>query len=169
MENIENVENVETFNKDEELCELINVDGKYFLVDLATGEEKEFGTKVTTDGYYILPQNRANRKCYNKKNLDAIFEKGETVKLTYKASKHFGPTGNKIPNEKLIAYLPEDLQNEYKEIVMRAIEARNAAKTKPMTQEDKIKAQIAKYEAKLAELEAQKSKLVEDLNNSDDE
>ena len=166
MENVENVENVETFDKNEELCELINVDGKYFLVDLATGEEKEFGNKITTDGYYALPQNRANRKYYNKKNLDAIFEKGETVKLTYKASKHFGPIGNKIPNEKLISYLPEDLQNEYKEIVMRAIEARNAAKVKPMTAEEKIRAQIKKYQDKLDELEAEKAKLVEDLSKN---
>lgn len=152
-------ENV-TFAADEELCELICKDGKYFLVDLASGEETEFGDKVTTDGYYKLPDNRANRKCFNKKNLDAIFEKGETVKLTYKASKTFGPTGTKLPNAKLISYLPEEIQAEYKAIIDRAIEARNAAKKKPLTPEekaiakrDKLLAQIAAIDAQIAALE----------------
>ena len=150
---MENVENEVTFGADEELCELINVDGKYFLVDLASGEETEFGDKVTTDGYYKLPANRANRKCYNKKNLDAAFERGETVKLTYKASKVFGPTGTKLPNAKLISYLPEDIQAEYKAIIDRAIEARNAAKKKPMTEEEKLMAKRDKILAQLAKLE----------------
>lgn len=147
-------ENV-TFAADEELCELINVDGKYFLVDLASGEEKEFGDKVTTDGYYKLPDNRANRKCFNKKNLDEIFARGETVKLTYKASKTFGPSGTKLPNAKLIAYLPEEVQAEYKAIIDRAIEARNAAKKKPLTEEEKLLAKIAKNKETIAKLEAE--------------
>ena len=166
MENIENVENV---NTDEVLYEIVKENEDYFLVDLRTGD-KTGPIEITPDGTYLkLPKNDANRKWVALNGLNKTLEKGEKYQMTYKASKHFGPIGNKIPNEKLISYLPEDLQNEYKEIVMRAIEARNAAKTKPMTAEEKIRAQIAKYQAKLDELEAEKAKLVEDLNNSDDE
>ena len=151
---MENVENEVTFGADEELCELINVDGKNFLVDLATGEETEFGEIMSDDGYYKLPDNRANRKWIKKSKLDAIFEKGGTVKLTYKASKTFGPTGTKLPNAKLISYLPEDVQAEYKAIIDRAIEARNAAKKKPMTEEEKLIAKRDKILARLAEINA---------------
>ena len=115
--------------------------------------------KISKDGIvYILTKNASCRKFYNVKNLDKLFDEGATeVPLTYKPSKKLGPTGSKtvMPNAKLIAYLPEELQEEYKAIIARAIAARDADKKKPMTDLEKAKAKAEKaraaYEALLAQ------------------
>lgn len=107
------------------------------------------------DKTIVLTKNKSNRQWFNRKRADAeIAEKG-FVDLCYKPSRHIGSVGSKLPNEKLISYLPEDLQAEYKAIIARAIEARDAAKTKPMTELEKAQAKLAKAREALAKLEAQ--------------
>lgn len=118
--------------------------------------------KISKDGIvYILTTNASCRKFYNVKNLNKLFDEGAIeVPLTYKPPKVLGPVGSRstsIPNAKLISYLSEEEQAEYKAIIDRAIAARNADKKKPMTEKEKLQARIAKAQAALAALEAEAS------------
>ena len=69
--------------------------------------------------------------------------------MYFKEAKPAGSSVTRIPNAKLISYLPQELQDEYNAIIARAIEAKNAAKKKPMTQAEKLEAHIAKLQAQL--------------------
>ena len=105
---------------------------------------------------YFLPENSANRKWFSIKKLNEIKAKGVTeIVLAYKATRKLGPIGTHIPNEKLISYLPEDLQAEYRAIIDRAIAAREEAKTKPMTELEKAQAKLAKAQAAYEKLMAE--------------
>lgn len=107
------------------------------------------------DKTIVLTKNKSNRQWFNRKRAEAeIAEKG-FVDLCYKATRHIGSVGSKLPNEKLISYLPEAEQAEYKEIIERAMKAREDAKAKPMTELEKAQAKLAKAKEALAKLEAQ--------------
>lgn len=115
--------------------------------------------KIIEDGRtLVLPKNPANRQyCAVKKADEGIAENGEfvlTVRTTPK--KDVGSYSNKLPNEKLIAYLPEAEQEEYKAIIARAIAARDAEreanKKKPMTETEKAQAKVTKIIAQLKEM-----------------
>lgn len=107
------------------------------------------------DKTIALTKNKSNRQWFNRAKAEAeISEKGY-VELRYKATKHIGGSPSKLPNEKLISYLPEDLQAEYKAIIERAIKAREDAKSKPMTELEKAQAKLEKARLALAKLEAQ--------------
>ena len=90
--------------------------------------------------------------------IDAAVEKDGFIALTYKATRTVGSVGKHLPNEKLIAYLPEELQNEYRAIIERALAAKEAAKKQPMSDLEKAQAKLAKaqaaYEKLLAEANA---------------
>lgn len=109
------------------------------------------------DKTIVLTKNKSNRQWFNRAKAEAAIAEQGYVELGYKASRHIGATGGKLPNEKLISYLPQELQDEYKAIIDRAIEARNAAKKQPMTELEKAQAKLAKaqaaYEALLAEVQ----------------
>ena len=103
----------------------------------------------------VLTPNASNRKWFSVARAEQeIAEKGY-VELYYKGTKKIGSGSTRIPNEKLIAYLPQELQDEYKAIIARAIEAKNADKKKPMTEREKLMAKIEKAKAALAMLEAE--------------
>ena len=115
--------------------------------------------KIIEDGRtLVLPKNPANRQyCAVVKAEAGIEENGEfilTVRTTPK--KDVASYSNKLPNEKLIAYLPEAEQEEYKAIIARAIAARDAEreanKKKPMTETEKAQAKVTKIIAQLKEL-----------------
>ena len=107
------------------------------------------------DKTIVLTKNKSNRQWFNRKKADAeIAEKG-FVELCYKPSRHIGSIGSKLPNEKLISYLPVEDQEEYKAIIARAIEARNADKVKPKTELEKAQESLAKAKAKLDKLLAE--------------
>lgn len=146
------VNDVVTYGADEELCEIIKEGDEYFLVDLESGEKVGEALKVTNDGSFILPKNRANRKWATVNKVNAALDAGNRFTMTYKATKKFGPVGNRVPNEKLISYLSEEEQEEYKAIIARAMQARNDAKAKPMSEREKLEAKIAKAQAALAKL-----------------
>ena len=99
------------------------------------------------DRTIALTKNKSNRQYFNRAKAEAeIAEKGH-VDLYYKATKHIGSVGTRLPNEKLISYLPEDLQAEYRAIIARAIEAKNADKKQPMTELEKAQAKLEKAKA----------------------
>lgn len=147
------------------LAKVIKLDDGIHVVG-ADGNIGPVCTRVTTDGYYYLSENAANRKFINKKSTDAYFVEnpdGE-IALYYKESRHFDTSTPKLPNAKLIAFLSEEDQAEYKAIVDRAIEARNAAiaeakalaaanKKRPLTDEEKLQRKIAKLQAQIAALQ----------------
>ena len=140
-----------------ELAAKIVKDGDDYFVETLDGVRSE-PLKTITDNSkagiaFVLPKNSSNRKWYNKGNTDKAIEENGFCALTYKPTKVLGPVGSRstaLPNAKLIAYLPEAEQEEYKAIIARAIEARDADKKKPMTEQEKLEAQIAKLKAKLA-------------------
>lgn len=128
----------------------------YVLVE-ADGTETV--VKVSDDGLtLLLPTNCSNRKYFNVARANTAIEKEGFVILTYKATRTVGSVGKHLPNEKLIAYLPEELQNEYRAIIERALAAKEAAKKQPMSDLEKAQAKLAKaqaaYEKLLAEANA---------------
>ena len=140
-----------TYAEDEVLCEIIKENGEYFLVDLESGERSE-ALKTSKDGeWLILTANRANRKYAKLTAVDNKLDNEESFAMTYKATRTIGSV-SKMPNEKLISFLSEEDQNEYKEIIARAIAAKEADKKKPMTELEKAQAQLERAKAKLAKL-----------------
>lgn len=134
-------------------------DGDYRIEDALTGERGDKLTKTIEDGNTLcLSKNRANRHYASVKKLAEQFATMDRIPLTYRESKHFGSVGSKMPNEKLIAYLPEDLQAEYKAIIDRARAAYEAAKAKPMTDLEKAQAKLAKAQEAYEKLLAEASK-----------
>lgn len=156
-ENTEAMTTTETFDPNEVLAHIIkDDDGNYYVKDLKTGETGP-ACKLcdANDKTIVLTKNSSNRKWANRAKADEAIAKDGYFPLCYKESKHFGPIGTKMPNDKLIQYLPEELQAEYKAIIDRAIAAREADKAKPMTDIEKAQAKIAKAQAALDKLLAQ--------------
>lgn len=142
-----------------ELAAKIVKDGDDYFVETLDGVRSE-ALKTIQDGSksgqaFVLPKNPSNRKWYNKGNTDKEIEANGFCALTYKPTKVLGPVGSRstaLPNAKLIAYLSEEEQEEYKAIIARAIAARDADKKKPMTELEKAKAAAERAQAKLAKL-----------------
>lgn len=109
-----------------------------------------------------LTANASNRQWIKIAKADKFFaENGDDAKmpLLYKPTRKLGEgvsRSTKLPNEKLIRYLPEAEQEEYKAIIARAIQARDAEreanKKKPMTEAEKAQAKVTKLIAQLKEL-----------------
>lgn len=117
--------------------------------------------KLSKDGTRIMfTPNASNRKETMVKVAEKFFEENPDSKipLTFKQTRTLGmgSYSNKLPNEKLIAYLPEAEQEEYKAIIARAIAARDAEreanKKKPMTETEKAQAKVTKIIAQLKEM-----------------
>lgn len=107
------------------------------------------------DKTIVLTKNKSNRQWYNRAKADKIIAEQGFVPLHYKATKHIGSSSARIPNEALIKWLSEEDQAEYKAIIARAMQARDADKKQPMTELEKAKAKLAKAQAALAKLEAE--------------
>ena len=139
---------------EEVLAKLIKKDDGYHVID-NDGTEGPVCSKRTADGYIILTPNAANRKCVNEKNAEEAFANGaEFIPLTYKATRVLGPISKKMPNEKLVmTYGTEEEIEEYKAIIADAQARMEAEKAKPLTEKEKLIAQIEKAKAKLAQLE----------------
>ena len=133
---------------DEILARIIKQDDGFHVVD----QDGTIGDvcKLTDEGdkTIVLTPNASNRKYYNKAKAEAAIEQDGYCGLTRKDTIKIGSV-TRTPNAKLISYLPQDLQDEYNAIIARAIEAKNAAKKKPMTKAEKLEAQIAKMQAQL--------------------
>ena len=110
--------------------------------------------------WVILPENASNRKMIKLVQVQKFFdEQGDDAKipLAYKATRTMDGVSRstKLPNEKLISYLPEAEQEEYKAIIARAIQARDAeraASKAPKSETDKARAKVAKLIAQLKDM-----------------
>ena len=147
-----------TYAPDEVLAKIVKLEDGYHVEDM-DGNISDVCKLVDEGGKTIaLPKNPSNRKWFNKAKADDAIAANGYCPLTYKASKTLGPVGSRstaMPNAKLISYLSEEEQAEYKAIIDRAIAARDADKKKPMTEKEKLEAKIAKAKAALAALEAE--------------
>ena len=152
------VEAVATAPVDEtiDLAFVVKKEDGYHVEDL-DGNLGEVCTKMTSDGYLILTPNAANRKCINFEKTEKFFAENPNGKigLKFKATRTVGSTGPKLPNEKLISYLPEAEQEEYRAIIARAIAARDAEKNRPLTEREKAEKALKAAQDKIAKLEAE--------------
>lgn len=133
--------------------DIIQKEDGYYLVHQDGTEDGP--CEIVDEGKTIaLPKNATCRQwCNIAKTNEAIAADGKYT-LAYKAPKKLGSGPRSIPNEALIKYLPEAEQEEYKAIIARAMEAREADRKKPVSQIDKLREKIERDNAKLAELEA---------------
>ena len=124
-------------------------------LDLETNEPveaKNWFEKSKDKWHIVLGKNSANRKYiahneFNTKNVDGVYVVED---------KTTGPRvlGTAQPDRHLVPFMTEEDKVAYDAIIARAIENRNAQKNKPLSEEEKLAAQIAKLQAKLAERKA---------------
>lgn len=133
-----------------------NENGPVFeALDLATNEIvscKNWYEKSKEKWHIVLGANSANRKYIAHNEFFAKAENDEYVV----EDKTSGPRvlGTAQPDKKLVSYMTPEDKEAYDGIIARAIENRNAQKTVELTEEEKIKRQIAKLQAKLGSLNA---------------
>lgn len=105
-----------------------------------------------------LPDNSTCRVWIDRKKVDTSIAADGKMTLGYKGRVTLGAGGTHYPQEKLIAFLSEEEQAEYKAIVDKArkamADAKAAAKAAPLTPYEKAKRALERAQAKLAELEA---------------
>jgi hypothetical protein len=146
------MENVTDFK-----AKIVCIDGDYFVVNNCDNAELMPITKIVDDGKtFSLPTNDSNRKWFNIARAKEAIANDGYCPLYYKESRVLGTSsGNKMPNAKLISYLSPEEQEEYKAIIARAIEAKNAAENAPKTEAEKLQDKIAKAQRALEKLMAQ--------------
>ena len=134
----------------------INTKFGYELVEVGDdGNENTIAlNRKTTDNCLYLPENcknDTNRALISIKMLDkTVTDRYELVQKEYKAPRILG--NNKKPLED---YLSDEDKATYLALIEKAKKAREEATKKPMTEEEKLKAKIAKYQAQYEALLAQ--------------
>lgn len=135
-------------------ADLIMEDGKFYIEDNGVRTAECVVKPYRGSEIIYLQPNSANRKFFMAPEARKQCEGGVRVKLLYKPSIKLGiVTHTNIPNAKLIEYLNEEDKAEYLAIIERAKQNYEAQKKKPLTEAEKLQAQIAKLQAKLNALE----------------
>lgn len=119
--------------------------------DLTTGEAvtcKNWFEKSKDKWHIVLSANSANRKYIAHNEFFTKAENGTYIV----EDKTTGPRvlGTAQPDKKLVPFMTPEDKEKYDAIIARAIENRNAQKAVELTDEEKLLAQIAKLEKKLA-------------------
>lgn len=140
-------------NLENEVLAYLCKDGERYYVTNANGDAIG-DCEISKDGLSLkMPVNDANRTWITIKKAEAYFaENSNPMGLTYRATRTIGSVSVKTPNAKLVAYLSEEDQATYNAIIDRARAAMEADKVKPLSEADKLRAKIAKAQAKLDEL-----------------
>lgn len=133
-----------------------DADGDFHVID-ADGVEGRKCTIIEDGRTIALTKNAANRQYCAVAKANAGIEADGYFVLTVRtaAPRKLGDMPKALPNAKLISYLSEELQAEYKAIIEKAIAAREAERSKPMTELEKAQARLAKAQAALAKLQAE--------------
>lgn len=137
-------------------ADLIMEDDKFYVEDNGV-RTKECVVKPYRGGRHEihLEPNSSNRKIWDWDDAKEKCANGGRIKLTYKPSIKLGTvTRTNVPNAKLIEYLNDEDKAEYLAIIERAKAAMEAARKKPMTEAEKLRAQIEKLNKKLSALES---------------
>lgn len=137
---------------------LVKTEDGYHVEDL-DGNLSDVCPLTKDSEWIVLTENASNRKCVKVTVAERNIAETTKMPLYFKATRVLGSNGGtstKLPNEKLIAYLPEAEQEEYKAIIARAIQARDAEreanKKKPMTEAEKAMAKVNKIIAQLKDM-----------------
>ena len=111
-------------------------------------EVKNWYEKSKQKWHIVLAKNSANRKYIAHNEFFAKAVDDEYIV----EDKTTGPRtlGTSQPDKKLVPFMTPEEKADYDAIIARAMERRNAAKAKPMSEVEKLEAQIAKLQAKLA-------------------
>ena len=129
-----------------------NDNGPIFeAIDLATNEvvtTKNWFEKSKDKWHIVLGPNSANRKYIAHNEFFAKAQDGVYVV----EDKTTGPRalGTAQPDRKLVPYMTDEDREKYEAIIARAMQNREAQKNVELTEEEKLMAQIAKLQAKLA-------------------
>lgn len=110
----------------------------YIMVDKKTGRD-----------VIKLPENSANRQWLM---VDKISEDG--IELEYKATRTVGPRGS---GKKLEDYLTDEERATIEAIKEACRQRKEADKPAPKSEIDKLRDQIAKYQAKIAKLQEEEA------------
>lgn len=110
----------------------------YIMVDKKTGRD-----------VIKLPENSANRQWLM---VDKIGENG--IELEYKATRMVGPRGS---GKKLEDYLTDEERATIEAIKEACRQRKEADKPAPKSEIDKLRDQIAKYQAKIAKLQEEEA------------
>lgn len=154
---------VEVMDADTVYAQLVKKEDGYHIIDFDGTEGPVCKISKPDDignKWIIFTPNKSNRKYIVLSKAEAFFAENPdgAIDLYYKATKKIGSSGTRIPNEKLISYLPEAEQEEYRAIIARAIAAKEADKKQPKTELEKAQDKLAKakaaYEKLLAEASA---------------
>ena len=129
----------------------------------STGEQilaKNWFEKSKNKWHIVLGPNSANRKYIAHNEFYAKAKEDEAGNLVYIVSdKTSGPRtiGTAQPDKKLVPFMTDEEKADYEAIIARAIERRNAEKeankSVPLTDEEKLAKRIAALQAKLAKLQ----------------
>lgn len=122
----------------------------FAAVDLETNTEvtcKNWFEKSKDKWHIVLGANSANRKYIAHNEFFAKVE-GDVYTVADKTS---GPRvlGTAQPDKRLVPYMTAEDKEEYDGIIARAVENRNSQKAKPVSDIEKLEAQIAKLKKKL--------------------
>ena len=127
----------------------------YAAEDLATGEEvpcKNWFQKSKNKWHCVHGPNSANRKYVS--HIEIASNLGEDGDEYIVEDKTSGPRslGTAQPDKKLIPYMTEEEKADYDAIIARAMARRDEEKAskKALSEEEKLEAQIAKLQKKLA-------------------
>lgn len=133
------------------MLKITNKDGVFYAHDEQAGIA-EVELKVQKNGWAKLPEgNESNRTWIKETELAKITG---TVELPYKAPSVRAGTG--IGKKTWVDFLSEEDKATYEELKAKGEKAREEAKNKPLTEEEKQARKIAKLEAELAALRAKK-------------
>lgn len=143
------------YGKDQVLAWLTrDENGDYFIENISDGVVTGPLKLCEGDTAVVLAKNDSNRKWIKRTVCDPVIAKEGRIGLVYKPTILLGPAANRVPNEKLIAYLPQELQDEYKAIIEEARKLMEADKAAPKSEVEKAQEAMerarAKYEKLLA-------------------
>lgn len=129
------------------MVKIRQIDNKFYVED--NGELIEIVDKGSVDKktgkmWYKLPENSSNRKFI--REVDLV----EGHELKYRETRVLG-TRTAI-SKSLTEYMSEEDLELYNAIIARAEKAREEAKAKAQSPEEKLRAQIERLKAKLAQL-----------------
>ena len=141
------------------------VDDQYIMDVDGTDSVLEVKQPKGWDETIVLPENPTNRKLINKAVADKKLEEHpEGFELTVKAARAPGQTTSlAIPSKKLLEYLPDDLKEEAMAIIERARQAYEAQKSRPLTEQEKLMAKIARMQKQIEEMEKAAANVEEEV------
>ena len=133
------------------MLKITNENGKFFAQDEEAEIEKVELT-VQKDGWCKLPEGNSSNRTWIK---DTELLKIETEKeLPYRAKSVRAGTG--VSRKTWIDFLSDEDKATYEELKAKGEKAKEEAKRKPLTEDEKEARRIAKLEADLAELLAKR-------------